>query len=119
MTYLGLPMPEGFVTADDASKGKRHSEAYSKGAEILKARPGSCVVVEEAPSGIQAARAACMPVAALVTTYPAEDLHEADVIAPALAKVSVTCRTGSHEGPRFELYVPDCRSGQTEMIARD
>ena len=119
MTHLALPMPERFVTADDVSEGKPHPEAYLKGAEILKARPEACVVVEDAPSGIRAARAAGMRVVALATTYPVEGLHEADVVAPALANISVTRHTGSHGGPRFELSVPSFRDGREEAPARD
>ncbi len=108
MVYLGLPMPERFVTADDVSNGKPHPEAYLKGAEILNARPEACVVIEDAPSGIRAARAAGMSVVALATTYPVEDLHEADALAPALAKIGVVRHpaSGRDGGPRFELSVP-------------
>jgi mannitol-1-/sugar-/sorbitol-6-phosphatase len=119
MTHLALPMPERFVTADDVSEGKPHPEANLKGAEILKARPEACVVVEDAPSGIRAARAAGMRVVALATTYPVEGLHEADVVAPALANMSVTRDTGSHGGPRFELSVSSFRGGREEATARD
>jgi sugar-phosphatase len=106
MVHLGLPMPERFVTADDVTNGKPHPEAYLKGAEILNARPEACVVIEDAPSGIRAARAAGMSVVALPTTYPAEDLQEADALAPALAKIGVAHRPGPDGGPRFELSVP-------------
>lgn len=105
MAHLGLPMPERFVTADDVTKGKPDPEAYLKGAEILNARPEACVVIEDAPSGIRAARAAGMSVVALPTTYPAEDLHEADAFAPALAKIRVIRSPRPDGGPRFELSV--------------
>jgi mannitol-1-/sugar-/sorbitol-6-phosphatase len=119
MTHLALPMPERFVTADDVSEGKPHPEAYLKGVEILKARPEACVVVEDAPSRIRAARAAGMRVVALATTYPVEGLHEADVVAPALANISAIRHTGSHGGPRFELSVPSFRGGREEATVRD
>ena len=106
MAHLGLPMPERFVTADDVANGKPHPEAYLKGAEILNAPPEACVVIEDAPSGIRAARAAGMSVVALPTTYPAEDLREADALAPSLAKIGVVRRPGPDGGPRFDLSVP-------------
>lgn len=106
MVHLGLPVPGRFVTADDVSNGKPHPEAYLKGAEILNARPEACVVIEDSPSGVRAARAAGMRVVALPTTYPVEDLKEADALAPALAKIGVVRRPGSDGGPRFELSVP-------------
>lgn len=106
MVHLSLPIPERFVSADDVANGKPHPEAYLKGAEVLNARPEACVVIEDAPSGIRAALAAGMRVVALPTTYPVEDLHEADALAPALAKIAVVRRPGSDGGPRFELSVP-------------
>jgi beta-phosphoglucomutase-like phosphatase (HAD superfamily) len=47
------------------------------------------LVIEDAPAGIDAAHAAGMKVVALMTTYPAAALQEADAIARALADVSV------------------------------
>ena len=117
MAHLGLPMPERFVTADDVSKGKPHPEAYLKGAEILKTRREACVVVEDAPLGIRAARVAGVGVVAPATTSPLDDLHEADVVAPAPAKSSDLAVPG-RRGPRFELSVPGCQGGQEEMMAR-
>jgi len=111
MVHLGLPKPERFVTADDVVNGKPHPEAYLKGAKILAARPEACVVIEDAPSGIQAARAAGMRVVALATTYPEEDLREADVVAPALAKIEVVRRPGSDGEARFELSVAGSHPG--------
>ena len=111
MVHLGLPTPEQFVTADDVSNGKPHPEAYLKGAEILAARPEACVVIEDAPSGIRAARAAGMHVVALATTYPVADLREADVVAPTLTKIEVVRLPGSDSDLRFELSVVGCHPG--------
>ncbi len=105
---LGLPLPERFVSADDVANGKPHPEAYLMGARILGVPPESCLVVEDAPAGVRAARTAGMRVMALATTYPAEDLHEADVVATALAEISVARpRTGTRGTPRFVLSVSD------------
>lgn len=108
MENLGLPVPERIVTADDVLNGKPHPEPYLKGAEILGARPEACVVIEDAPSGIQAARAAGMRVVAVATTYHREDLSEADMVVDSLVEISVTARSGARGGdePRFELRVP-------------
>jgi sugar-phosphatase len=107
MEHLGLPVPKRIVTADDVTNGKPHPEPYLKGAEILGARPEACVVVEDAPSGVQAARAAGMTVVAVATTYHEEDLSEADAVAASLKEISVTVRreSGNGEGPRFEMRV--------------
>ena len=89
MRHVGLPLPERFVTADDVSNGKPHPEAYLKGAEILGASPKTCVVIEDAPAGVQSAKAAGMRVVAVATTHRAEDLHEADVVLGALSEMRV------------------------------
>ena len=76
MRRVGLPIPEALVTADDVRNGKPDPEPYLKGAELLRARPAECVVVEDAVAGIRAAHAAGMRVIALPTTYPVAALGE-------------------------------------------
>jgi len=46
-----------------------------------------CVVVEDAPAGIEAARSAGMKVLAVATSYPIERLAAADRIVASLADV--------------------------------
>jgi sugar-phosphatase len=89
MRHVGLPLPERFVTADDVENGKPHPEAYLKGAEILGASPDTCIVIEDAPAGVQSAKAAGMRVVAVATTHREADLHEADVVVGALSDVRV------------------------------
>ncbi|HEX7767309.1 MAG TPA: hypothetical protein VF443_11380, partial [Nitrospira sp.] len=50
-------------------------------------RANECLVIEDSKAGIRAARAAGMPVLALATTYPADELREADCVMPSLAGV--------------------------------
>jgi sugar-phosphatase len=85
MRHVGLPLPERFVTADDVENGKPHPEAYLKGAEILGASPEACVVIEDAPAGVRAGRAAGMAVWAVTTTHDADELTEAARIEADLA----------------------------------
>jgi sugar-phosphatase len=103
MEHVGLPLPERFVSADDVENGKPHPEAYLKGAEILGVSPETCVVVEDAPSGVSSARSAGMRVIAVATTYREDDLHEADAVVASLTGIHPTLLDGS--GPRFELKV--------------
>ncbi|PSL01101.1 sugar-phosphatase [Haloactinopolyspora alba] len=75
----GVPSPGVLVTADDIAHGKPHPEPFLLGAARLGVEPERCVVLEDAPSGIAAARAAGMGVVAVTSNYPAAkldaDLH--------------------------------------------
>src|SRR3981189_147192 len=73
----GLPVPENLVTARDAKRGKPHPDPYLMGAQLLGARPLECVVIEDAPSGIRAGKAAGARVVALRTTASDAELQEA------------------------------------------
>lgn len=89
LQVAGLPVPATFVSADDVTNGKPNPEPYLKGAEYLGFSPSECLVIEDAPSGIRAARAAGMKVLAVPTTYPAEELHEADGLMRSFAQLRV------------------------------
>jgi mannitol-1-/sugar-/sorbitol-6-phosphatase len=71
----GLPVPENFVTSSDILHGKPHPEPYLKGASVLGFLPVECIVVEDAPAGIQAGKAAGSRVIAFRTTAPASALR--------------------------------------------
>ncbi len=60
------------VTARDVERGKPDPQVFLLAAERLNAAPVSCVVVEDAPDGIHAARAAGMTAVALLSTGRAE-----------------------------------------------
>ena len=73
----GLSIPERLVTSSDVVNGKPHPEPYLKAASAL-GQPGSaCVVVEDAPAGIRAGRAAGARVIAFPTTSRQTDLAAA------------------------------------------
>jgi len=76
----GLPVPEVLVTADDVTKGKPDPEPYELARRELSVPAGECVVVEDAPAGIAAAKSAGMTVLAVTTTHTAASLHEADCV---------------------------------------
>jgi mannitol-1-/sugar-/sorbitol-6-phosphatase len=89
-----LPMPSVLLTGNDVEKGKPDPEPYLKGAELLGMNPAECLVIEDAPAGIRAAHAGGMKVIALMTTYPAAELQEADAVVRALADVKVYSEAG-------------------------
>lgn len=92
LNHAGIPSPARMVTFDDVRRGKPDPEPYLKGAELLGFAPETCLVVEDAPAGIQSGKAAGMRVLALATTYPMEDLEGADVVVPGIADVRVEVR---------------------------
>ena len=81
----GLRVPEVVVTADDVVTGKPDPAAYLEAARRMDAAPARCLVIEDAPAGVQAGRAAGMTVLALTTTHTADQLAEADELATDLA----------------------------------
>jgi sugar-phosphatase len=93
---LGLPVPAIMVCAEDVTKGKPDPEGYLTAARRLGAAPGACVVVEDAPAGIQAGLAAGMRVIGITTTHPAgaltgvsaviDDLHGLDAALATLRR---------------------------------
>ncbi|MFC8426344.1 HAD-IA family hydrolase [Streptomyces sp. NPDC057236] len=80
----GLPVPRVLVAADHVDQGKPHPEGYLAAACALHADPARCVVVEDAPAGVAAGRAAGMFVIALTTTHPAAELGDAHVVLEGL-----------------------------------
>jgi mannitol-1-/sugar-/sorbitol-6-phosphatase len=89
LQYCGLPVPEVLVTSDDVTHGKPHPEPYLRGAEKLGLRPAECLVIEDAPAGIQSARAGGMKVIGLASTYAADKLEAADNVVRSLGKIQV------------------------------
>jgi mannitol-1-/sugar-/sorbitol-6-phosphatase len=77
---VGLPVPEVMVCGDEVAAGKPDPEGYLAGARLLGAPPRRCVVFEDAPAGIQAARAAGMAVVAITTTHAAAALAGASAV---------------------------------------
>jgi len=84
----GLPLPGVLVCAEDVTQGKPNPDVYLLAAHRLGVVPSQCIVFEDAPAGVQAARAAAMTVIGLTTTHTVEQLG-ADACATSLAMVHV------------------------------
>jgi sugar-phosphatase len=82
LAAAGLPLPSVLVTAADVAAGKPDPEGYLEAARRLGLPPAECLVIEDAPAGVQAALAAGMRVVALPTTHPADELAAATLVAP-------------------------------------
>ena len=66
------------VTAEHVQKGKPAPDVFLLAAEKVGLDPSRCVVFEDAPSGVAAARAAGMRVVGVTTTHPGGHLEGVD-----------------------------------------
>lgn len=73
----GLPLPAHLITSNDVLHGKPDPEPYLKGASVLGFAASECVVIEDAPAGIQAGKSAGSRVIAFSTSSPSAVLHAA------------------------------------------
>ena len=89
LRHCGLPVPRVLVTADDVAHGKPDPEPYLKGAELLGFDPADCLVVEDAPAGIESARAGGMKVIGITSTYGANALEHADAVIGKLGQIRI------------------------------
>ena len=88
--HVGLPEPPALVTVDDVERGKPAPDPYLRAAELLGVDPARCLVVEDAPAGVQAAKSAGAMVLALRTTHGRGDLGSADHHTQGLHTVRAT-----------------------------
>lgn len=91
MGKAGLPVPCLLVTADDVKEGKPSPEPYLAGAKKAGVSPDRCLVIEDAPAGIQSAKAAGMRVVAIASTHNRDILEKtgADLVLDRLADFQV------------------------------
>jgi mannitol-1-/sugar-/sorbitol-6-phosphatase len=80
--------PPRLVTIDDVSRGKPDPEPFLLGAKLLGVSPERCLVFEDAPAGLAAARAAGASTIAVTTTHTADQL-DADLVVPDLTGIRV------------------------------
>ncbi len=76
------------VTVDDVSRGKPDPEPFLLAAKLLGVSPERCLVFEDAPAGLAAARAAGAATVAVATTHAADAL-DADVVVNDLSAVRI------------------------------
>jgi sugar-phosphatase len=74
---VGLPVPKTLITSSDVKIGKPDPEPYLKAAANLGFPASECIVVEDAPAGVRAGKAAGARVIAFLTTMRRDDLEAA------------------------------------------
>ena len=90
----GLPVPDTLVSGDDVRQGRPAPEPYLMGASRLGKTVERCVAIEDAPAGIEAARAAGIQVIGITTTHPREAL-ECTVIVDQLSALRLLVGEGN------------------------
>ena len=60
---------KAIVSADDVTISKPHPETFLKAASLLNTDPSDCIVFEDAPKGVEAARVAAIPCVVLTTMH--------------------------------------------------
>ena len=82
MTHLALPQPpHAVVGGDEGLPGKPEPAIFLEVARRLAVAPERCIVFEDAPLGIEAARRAGMHAVAVCTTHGADELAGPHVLA--------------------------------------
>jgi len=88
-TGLRLEWFDAVITGDDVTRKKPDPQIYLLTAERLAVPPTRCLVFEDAPAGVQAAKAAGMRCVAVTSTVTASELQEADIVVDSLAEVTL------------------------------
>jgi HAD superfamily hydrolase (TIGR01509 family) len=75
------------ITGQDVENKKPFPDIYIRSAQSIGLEPQECLVVEDAVSGIKAAKSAGCRCLAITSSFNASALHEADWICESLLKV--------------------------------
>jgi sugar-phosphatase len=86
LNAVGIALPDVLISGNDVTNGKPDPEPYLKAFAALGVAPG--IVVEDAPAGIAAGKAAGAHVLAVTTSHDADALREADEIFSSMTEVS-------------------------------
>jgi len=79
------------ITADHVTKHKPDPAVYLEAARVLNVEPGYCVVFEDAPAGVQAAKAAGMACIAISSPYvDVGQLSTANLVVSSLRAVTLS-----------------------------
>ena len=70
---VNLPIPEVMINAEDVQRGKPDPQGFLLGAQRLGASIGECLVFEDSPAGVAAARAAGARVAIVGGLVPGNE----------------------------------------------
>lgn len=90
-TFENVPVDNifsGMITSSEVENTKPHPEPYLKGAEHIGIPIEKCIVIEDSVNGIRAGKASGAKVIGITTTFPADVIHEADLIVSSYDELS-------------------------------
>jgi sugar-phosphatase len=91
LTAAGIEPPQALVAFDSVEAGKPAPDCYLEGARLLGLPPERCLAIEDAPLGLEAARAAGAMTVGVTTTHSADEL-EADIVVGSIADLLISLR---------------------------
>lgn len=78
------PYFQSVCSGDDVPRVKPFPDCFLLSAHQLGVTPSQCVALEDSPTGVQAAKAAGIPVVAIASTHDRPSLSAADIVVTAL-----------------------------------
>ena len=114
IAHTRLPHPTVLVCADEIAQGKPDPEGYLTAARRLGVEPANCVVVEDAPAGLEAARAAGMRSIGIAGTYPLDALRGATVCVNTMEALEVI---SAPDATPIELRLPSLTSRNSRAVS--
>jgi len=78
-----------YVTGSEVKNKKPHPELFLLAAERMGVEPANCIVIEDAPNGIQAAKAAGAKCIAVTNSTTAANLSQADLVCDSLEQIDL------------------------------
>ncbi len=78
-----------YINGDHVKNKKPDPELFLLAAERMGIEPANCVVIEDAPNGVQAAKAAGAKCIAVTNSTNAENLSKADLVCDSLEKINL------------------------------
>ena len=80
---------QAIVGEEDVTLGKPDPQGFLLGAKLLETQPAECLVLEDAPAGVTAAKRAGIPCIAVATTQHPDSLADADLVVGSLEEPNI------------------------------
>lgn len=77
------------TSGDEVTSGKPNPEIFLLAAGKLKLAPAECLVIEDAPNGVEAAKRAGMKCIAITTSVTKDKLQEADLVIDSFDELTI------------------------------